>query len=615
MSKDTQPPWLQNIIKQAEAQARKQVTDHINKQIQDQIQLLGGSADDTVDDVVGNKIAENYDEKWMELFNLQGSKNDIIIPQRSIFSKNEDKFGYVNGVITLEGYHTIITSMKTRANVLVLPSGHIIAKGGTGVYSRFNLRWVQYNFYTYVYVYAHTKRKKGAIDLVTIQNINTQKYMSMSESGKVQCLDSASHESTHFKMVKLTKKRSKESQKTEESTWYAFEGVTNRQRRLHVNDKGLVQSVQSLNDESETEVGCCFTIANVKARSFPLAEQGSNIFMTHLAKGIHEGCHKREDVLSQSQNQSQSRSHRPMKGRKMTAKEKLHFYENGFVVIKDVVDKTILNTALKFVNRGIEKGSHCDGLGFFGMWDCDDCDVIIPGAQIALRFPMAGDTPTNLTGGEWHIDGMKLSNQVGICGFSVLCGFALSSWPDAFVGNFAVWPRKHFDMFTIVQSMGGTEPFLDKVRQSLDETPCIWEAPPKQIQAEPGDIEFCSRHCKTKKNINKGDFICCHPLLPHRASPNYSPHIRYAVFMRPTRVDHALHRLAMTESDMWIEFKGLAGIQKTQIVSSQNHGKNSLTVVAAKKGEKVTSVQDKQSCTPTSNNKQQTKNLPCSYHV
>ncbi|ETO33040.1 hypothetical protein RFI_04069 [Reticulomyxa filosa] len=134
---------------------------------------------------------------------------------------------------------------------------------------------------------------------------------------------------------------------------------------------------------------------------------------------------------------------------------------------------------------------------------------------------------------------MRLSNQIGICGFSILCGFVLSSWSNTFVGNFTVWPGKHFDMFATIQSMGGAEPFMENVRKSMDESPFMWESSSKQIEAEPGD------------------FICCHPMLPHRAGPNYSSHIRYAVFMRPTRMDHALHRLTITESDMWVEYEGL----------------------------------------------------------
>lgn len=87
------------------------------------------------------------------------------------------------------------------------------------------------------------------------------------------------------------------------------------------------------------------------------------------------------------------------------------------------------------------------------------------------------------------------------------------------------------------------------------------------------------------KKPNKGDVILAHPFLAHRAGPNYSKDIRYAVFMRPARIDKQLTMSSMLEKDMWVEMPGLSDLTNSQLAlqfnqqivdnSKHNHSDNS----------------------------------------
>merc|ERR1719320_467782 len=107
---------------------------------------------------------------------------------------------------------------------------------------------------------------------------------------------------------------------------------------------------------------------------------------------------------------------------------------------------------------------------------------------------------------------MDKSNQ----GFSVLAGFPLNDWSEPWVGNFTVFPRSHKLIYKALKedkegtySMMRLESDGDRERKKR-----LVPEPPVQIIARPGDA------------------ILAHPLLAHRAGPNHSVNIRYAVYMR-----------------------------------------------------------------------------------
>ena len=195
-------------------------------------------------------------------------------------------------------------------------------------------------------------------------------------------------------------------------------------------------------------------------------------------------------------------------------------------------------------------------------------ESLVPAAQIALRFPLKQKfgglgqfIPEKkiLDGTGWHIDGMLLRNKTGIARFSILVGIVLSEWKADFMGNFTAYPRSH-NVITQLLQQQGMEEFMK--RQNDLSTRYNWDTSsnnkikPKQIIASPGDI------------------ILCHPFLAHRVAPNHSDDIRYGVFMRPTRMDHAQNIDNMINKNMWTEYDGLQDVVKHYQNQSNNNNNN-----------------------------------------
>jgi len=116
------------------------------------------------------------------------------------------------------------------------------------------------------------------------------------------------------------------------------------------------------------------------------------------------------------------------------------------------------------------------------------------------------------------------------------------------MGNFTVYPGTHHETVNLLKKMG-EDSFLtsqndDKIRHnwiSNEEKQIIKSV---QVQASAGDV------------------VLCHPFLAHHVAPNYTQNIRYAVFVRPTRVDHQRHIATMLEKNMWSEYIGLNNLIK-----------------------------------------------------
>lgn len=153
--------------------------------------------------------------------------------------------------------------------------------------------------------------------------------------------------------------------------------------------------------------------------------------------------------------------------------------------------------------------------------------------QIALRFPSLEEPkpPTH------HLDGKPGKNNgvaAGTIGtFTSLVGIFLSDLPDEYAGNFAVWPRTHRAYEKIFREHG-PEVFLTGIPK--------FEMPqPVQITARAGDA------------------VICHYQLAHGVTPNASPHIRYASFIRLKHRDHDSHKMEVL-SDIWRDWPGMADV-------------------------------------------------------
>ncbi len=155
----------------------------------------------------------------------------------------------------------------------------------------------------------------------------------------------------------------------------------------------------------------------------------------------------------------------------------------------------------------------------------------VESGQIALRFPnTAAPRPPRA-----HLDGMHTpTNGVPpgeIRNFTALVGVFLSDVPAPDCGNFSVWPGSHLRHAEHFRAHG---PGV-----LLHGMPPLELGSPRQLTARAGDA------------------VLCHYLLGHGVAENASPHVRYAVFFRLTRADHAAVRWeAMCQP--WLEWPGLA---------------------------------------------------------
>jgi ectoine hydroxylase-related dioxygenase (phytanoyl-CoA dioxygenase family) len=53
-----------------------------------------------------------------------------------------------------------------------------------------------------------------------------------------------------------------------------------------------------------------------------------------------------------------------------------------------------------------------------------------------------------------------------------------------------------------------------------------------------------------------GDIVLCHYQIAHCAGPNVSPHVRYGIFYRLSRIGHGDRKLDVMK-DLWLEWDGI----------------------------------------------------------
>jgi hypothetical protein len=256
----------------------------------------------------------------------------------------------------------------------------------------------------------------------------------------------------------------------------------------------------------------------------------------------------------------------------LSVAQKTEIFERGFIKIPGVVPRIMVNEALKAMNHSLGNGiareeilkirsqSYCSEIqstpvvsdlfnatpAFSFAESLLGKGKINPpgGAQIALRFPQyAKDARPKLAP---HIDG-TWSEHNGvpkgrILNFAMIACVLLSDVPEAYSGNFTVWPGTHRAFARHLQEHG-PEILIDKGIPKID------MPEPHQVTGQAGDVVFA------------------HYLLAHTAAPNLSPHVRYACFFRLQPNDRpkapetgAERREAIL--DPWLEWPGLADITR-----------------------------------------------------
>ncbi|MYB64673.1 phytanoyl-CoA dioxygenase family protein [Candidatus Poribacteria bacterium] len=247
----------------------------------------------------------------------------------------------------------------------------------------------------------------------------------------------------------------------------------------------------------------------------------------------------------------------------LTQKQKLDFYENGYIKVAGVVPKLMVDSARKLINHSIGSvGMHQADLEKFRAQSyCNEIknapqivdifsktpihniaesmlgegNVQIPGsAQIALRFPMPLERDPNLPRG--HLDGLGsgtngMEKGVYRRGFTALAVVYLADVPEPFSGNFTVWPKSH-SFFADYFKKEGHEILANGMpRPDLPEGPT-------QIVGKAGDV------------------VLTHHQIVHSAAPNASADVRYAVIFRLRHVD-CIENGYDGYTDIWREWPGI----------------------------------------------------------
>lgn len=156
----------------------------------------------------------------------------------------------------------------------------------------------------------------------------------------------------------------------------------------------------------------------------------------------------------------------------------------------------------------------------------------VASAQIALRFPHAGDEPYEVGP---HLDGTHTpTNGVPegtFHSFTALCHVMLSDVPCPNWGNLTVWPGTHYRYARHFAKNGidTSQPHVHLLRLPR----------PVQVTGRAGDI------------------VIAHHLLGHSAGCHIGPNIRYGLFFRIRHIHHYDHQLQAV-TDPWLEWPGLA---------------------------------------------------------
>ena len=237
--------------------------------------------------------------------------------------------------------------------------------------------------------------------------------------------------------------------------------------------------------------------------------------------------------------------------------QKQHLFENGWVVIPQVVPAEMVKVARKAINSTIE--NYLDSIQtrahelksderLINLLTKTSAFSLIESAlgkgkvvastnvQCALRFP--GHDSENLNNIKPHIDGFHPSKDGkpgSITPFIAIVGFFLNDIDQDDAGNFTVWPGTHRETAKYFEKHGA-DPDLKRG------IPPIELPEPVQIKAKAGDMIFA------------------HYQLAHTASANISDATRYAVFIRMHHADRPKDSLDVL-TDIWKYWYGMSEVR------------------------------------------------------
>jgi len=246
--------------------------------------------------------------------------------------------------------------------------------------------------------------------------------------------------------------------------------------------------------------------------------------------------------------------------------QKKDFYDNGFVQVRGVVPRVMVDATLRAINHSVGQGMSADDMVTMrsqtycreltgtpvitNLFNATPAKALaesmigvgnlkpVGGGQIALRFPGLQDPPPEPRG---HLDGMHTpTNGVpkGTIGnFTMLVGVLLSDLTQDYAGNFTVWPGTHHAYERYFRDHGP--------ESLLDGMPPVDLPQPQQIIGQAGDV------------------VLVHYQLAHAAAVNVSPHVRYAIFFRLKHIDHDSDPKKRM-GDIWMDWPGMGEFSKQE---------------------------------------------------
>ena len=239
-----------------------------------------------------------------------------------------------------------------------------------------------------------------------------------------------------------------------------------------------------------------------------------------------------------------------------TLSQKQQLFEQGWVVIPQVVPAEMVKAARETINSTIE--NYLDSIqvrahelktderltnmlmktdAFSLIESALGKDKVVPSTnvQCALRFP--DHDPQSLSNPKPHIDSFHPSvegNPGSIKPFIAIVGFFLNDIEHDNSGNFTVWPGTH-RQFEQYFKMHGADPELKLGIPPVD------LPKPVQIKAKAGDMIFA------------------HYQLAHTATANITNAIRYAVYIRMHHADRPKDSLDVL-TDIWKYWYGMSEV-------------------------------------------------------
>lgn len=242
----------------------------------------------------------------------------------------------------------------------------------------------------------------------------------------------------------------------------------------------------------------------------------------------------------------------------LTFEQKKHLFEQGWVVIPQVVPAEMVQAARNVINSTIE--NYLDSIQTYAHTLKTDERLtnlliktdafsfiesalgkgkVVPSTnvQCALRFP--GHDPKSLNSLTPHIDSFHPSvdgNPGSIKPFIAIAGIFLNDIDQDNAGNFTVWPGTHRQFAKYFEKFGA-DPELKLGIPPVD------LPQPVQIKAKAGDMIFA------------------HYQLAHTAAANISRDIRYAVYIRIHHADRPKDSLDVL-TDIWKYWYGMAPLEK-----------------------------------------------------